>query len=190
MLLIIAVAVLTYGGVIEVQLHTDKLPGVWQKVQSLAGNQALFSQIAAKGTSWKRDAEMWMIKDDKKKLELALAYVHSDTAKLADKLTKDSAAIKTNLPQAELLAESLKQVSDISGKISVNSMLEIDEKIRIQAADDTKAALLLLNKAKDEQKDMSDRLTKVVDGIKEQVSKVEIPQFKKLPNVAGTKDQK
>lgn len=139
LLLLLAVvgAVLVMGGVLEVKVHPERFSQVPGAVVAYVSQPSTQAQARVLFTNLKRRGEQLIIKDEEKKTKLALLYVSQDAARLEEIL--GSADADTLLPQAELLADSIKRVKDQLDAASLETVgaLKDDSREAISAAEKT-----------------------------------------------------
>jgi len=190
LLLIAAVVVGVAGGVIEVTWHPDKLSALPGNIMKLAQDGSLIERGRSLVTSLKRTGEFWLIRDERQRLEIATTYISSDADRLNQLLEdqKDAAAI---LPQAQLLAGSIKRAATVAEKSSVDTVasLQAETKTAFSEAADTVQRLAAKHA---EYKDLEQKFADIVAVLAKQIGSLK-GEPDGLPagqagDVAGAKD--
>ncbi len=181
--------ILIIGGVVEVKVHPDQLSNVPGQVVKIATDKILQQSIKAKLIALKRDSEQWLIKDEDKRIELAIAYIKIDTENLNRLIAENEDNAKIVVPQAELLLSSIERTAKLASSASVDKLPHVSQaaKTTVTLAYETLAEL---NVVKDESKMLNKRLVQVTQLLEEYIGNI-IPKSNNSSNkteVAGSKD--
>lgn len=182
------VVILIFTGVVSVAVHTDKIKDVPGKLLSLVSDKSLRSKAETIFLSFKRTGEQWLVKDDDKKIRLALGYAKADAEKvqelLKDEAKADAAAV---VPWANLLAQSTGQVNEFMKKAPMDTLKEAHDEIRsaFAAINDARGKLAAL---KEQAEKTSGELAAAADALEEKISALQ--GTAKPSTVAGSRDDK
>lgn len=129
-LIIIAFIILTMTGVIEIKVHADRLGEVPGRVMQFINQPSTWEKARVLFTRVKRWGEQVLVKDADKKLEVSLVYVKDDAERLNRLVEKYKDTPEAVLPQAELLVDSMKALQKESAAVSLETIMQFQEKSR------------------------------------------------------------
>jgi hypothetical protein len=121
---IVVVVALVMGDVVNVSFDVGKLKELPSKLREAATNPAASTRVRTQLVQLKRSAEQMIIKDDKRKLELAALYVKGDAERLQEMLNDESTSPDVILPQAELVQKSFARFQEQASKSSPELLIE------------------------------------------------------------------
>jgi len=188
---IIAIVVLVLGGVLEIDLHTDRLKDVPSQITQVSRSRTSLEYVRSWAVQTKRSTELWIIRDDDQELALAIDYIVNDSTRLVAMAEDDVRDPGILLPQAELLVGSIDQASEVIAQASVSSVADAQEDAR-DALDSAALALIELQQIEAEQeadyenfKDTTEALAKHINAIELDAVDLELHD---IGEVAGSTD--
>jgi len=187
---IIALAVLIWGGVIEVRFSASKLGEVPGKVIGLFQGQSSLASVTSWGTNVKRDGETWIIKDEQQRIQVALGYIKNDAERLIE--VKEDVETETSdvLIQADLLLDSVSRVDEISGRATADNVASLREEIK-DAFRTARSALDELKELQEEYSSLRERFATATQSIEWNVGEIQFAEDGDGSGaVAGAKDDK
>lgn len=182
----VVAAFLIWTGAIEVKLNNDKLASAPLAAKQMATDKTLYQQAGIFATKYKREFEQYLVKDDDKKLELALEYVKTDSESLS-KLINNKADAKLLAQEAELLSASLEKSKGLMDKVSIDTVANIRDVAR-GSFTQARSALTAVQDRLAQNKESNGKLEQTVAALEKQVG--EIKGFGDAGIVAGTREQK
>ena len=180
---ILAIAALLIGGVLEVRIHPDRLAQVPARVTAIVTDKATQESMKVRFTNIKRSAEQWIIKDDAKKMELAIAYINTDATKTSQLISEQQGNPATVVPQAELLVASIERAAELAGSIPADQLAEASSDTK-NAFQNAQAALTELQQTQAEYEALQQRFATVTDELQQHIGQLSTEEGE----VAGTSD--
>lgn len=167
----ILVILLVWTGVLEVRVHPEKLGNVSSTLAGVFSHGDILQTLKVQAIKIKREGELWLIKEDNKKVEVVTKYVKKDSDDLGKILEENKDDPKKILPQVELLSSSIKRLRDLEKSVT-------DETIKAYSGDFADAfsqaqkALDRLKEVQKEQEKLQEKFNEATwlleDGVKEQ----------------------
>lgn len=180
----LVVAVLIVGGVLEVQVHPERLGQVPGKVISYVTQPSTQARARVLLTDLKRRGEQLLIKDEAKRTRLALLYVTQDAARLQEQLASGDPA--QLLPQADLLADSIAGATTKLDRASLETISALKDESR-EAISAAQESLEALQREQEKYQSVQEKFAAVTAAIREHLEALRPGSLK--PDVAGVKDE-
>jgi hypothetical protein len=181
------VIVLIATGIVDIQINKEKIAEVSNNVLEFSKNKTAMEQVRDWGVNTKRNTEQWVIKDEAKKIELALLYVQKDTERLNDFVDDVSQSPDVSLPQAKLLLQSINRVKDLSEELSIETITSTkpSSKEALLVASESLNRILRMN---DQYEGLQKKFIAIIQATEKQIGNLGI--ITKTPEVAGAQDKK
>ncbi len=163
LIVIALIGFLMFSGVLEVQVHPDKIGGLGSKFAELTHGQRWASSLSYYFTQAKRAGEQKLIGDNNKRLDLALEYVHEDSRAIADNLLADTDTTALTY-DVDLLQASIQHTKDALEKASADDLVarQADITASFQSA---AASFRQLQAAAVAQADTADELNRLAESL-------------------------
>lgn len=159
---IVAVASVATG-VVEVQLHPDKLSSAPGDLTRFVSNGVLLEKARSVGISAKRAVELYSAQEENQKLEVAVGFVREDATRL-EEMVEDKPNIEKLVPQTEMLAKSIKRSRELAQDVSEGDLAEL-RVISEEAFGYAGSAFGKLAAFQKELQTSSDTLTKILEDV-------------------------
>lgn len=185
-LAVVAVGLMFWGGVLEVNVHTDKVGDVPGSVFETAFSRPLYEKGRSTVVSGKRKVELFFADKDEQKMEVILGFVEKDTDRLQQMMEIGRSAAEVK-PQAELLVASLRQARVQSWELSDGELADLSDNVKNVMS----AAVGVFNAIDTyySEIDQKEELASVTSALDEELGTV-IAQEESDAQVAGTTDDK
>lgn len=170
----IVIAVFVWTGVLEITPHFDRLSAVPSILKESLADKGLYRGILVKGTQYKREAEQWLIKDEKQQLELALKYVKSDAEHLAARGDDMSSSDTEELVhETSLLVSSMERASDLIANVSIDEVARIRESAR-DSFSKAGEALAKVTALREKNQKLNEELEELATTLEKHIGKVNV----------------
>jgi hypothetical protein len=115
------------SGVIEVQIHPDKLSSLPSTVIGrTSGNNAVFDQLRKATTTAKRKGELFFAGNELRKLELTLGYIEEDAIVLQQAIAEGEMP-STVIARAGMLLANIQEAREIAAEVSGGDLVAMRE---------------------------------------------------------------
>lgn len=185
-LLIVGVGLLFWGGVLEINVHSDRVGDVPGSVLNNVLSRPLYEKGRSLTVTGKRKTELFFAEKDEQKMEVILGFVEKDSDRLQHMMEIGRTASEVK-PQAELLVDSLRQARVQSWELSEGELADLSENVKNVMS----AAVGVFNAIDTyySEADQKEELASVTSALDEELGTV-IAQEQVSGQVAGTEDDK
>lgn len=184
-LVVMGLGAMLWAGVLEVNLHSDRIGSVPGTFVEKVLSRSLYEQARSLAVTGKRKAELFFAENDDQKMEVILGFVEKDSERLKRMMEVGRTASEVK-PQAELLVDSLRQARVQSWELSEGELADLSDQVR-----NVMNAALAVFHAIDTyyEGEAAEELAVVTSALDEELDTV-IAQEEAEGSVAGTEDDK
>ncbi len=179
-------AILIVSGVVEVRIHPDRIANVPAALTAATKDQTLVERGRRQLIALKRSGEQLIVRDQAKRLELAILYVKEDAKRLQSLLTAHKDNSRYLLPQAELLLASIEQVRTQAQEAPVKVVADLKEESR-EAFTLAYQAYADIKELREEYAALQKEFARLTSSLEEQIGALTTQD--KEGSVAGTKEE-
>ncbi len=176
-ILIAGGAFLVMSGVVQVNFNSENLPGT----PEISGG-GTFEKVRSYGVRSKRVGQMFLVDNEKERIDLSLDFVEADANRL-DTLLEKAEEASTLVPQAAMLLDSLDRAKELSRAVSPEVLAAAKDRSQ-EAFSVASKSINNLHVAEAEDALTSERLATLTESLT-----IEVGGLTDIaPQVAGTSD--
>ncbi len=162
------IAAMIYGGAIEVKVRPEKVFDLPGKAASIFQDRTALEKGRAYAVRLKRRGEMFVFREEDKRLQVALENVSNDADRLRELLSSSGDKPEALLPQAELLIDSLQRVRQLAEEAPVKTVASLKEKSE-QSFGAARQALGQLQELHQEYESVQKEFVRLTQSLEEQI---------------------
>lgn len=169
LLVVLLIAILLIGGVIELKIHPDQIRHIPARLFSYVQEPTTVARASTALTDLKRRGEQLIVRDTEKRFELSLGYVKADAEALQKLIAEEGDKGEQALARADLLANSMDRVERQLGDVPVEVLTKFKDTTRESFAQ-AEASLKSLNEKREAYAALEERFGVITKRLGEQLS--------------------